>query len=132
MAYNVFGGELLQLWMVSDVHLPRVAAQFYNANHDVAGVSADEGLSSVTSYAWSQLHDELQSMYAQLGDTVMTAAEGVRKATRAYIDADMASQAELDACKDNGIDHSLSDRESNPPVQGDDDYPSKPILPGQQ
>lgn len=129
MTETVTGGDLYSLWRVSDVHLPRIADVYYDANRELAraAYSGAEMTESVGA-AWMELCDELQVMYAQVGTTILVAADGLRKATRAFVDADMASADALEKYRSDPTNHPTG-RESNPPAKGDDDHPGQPILP---
>jgi hypothetical protein len=141
MAGDVTGGELYHLWRVSEVHLPRIADIYYDANRLVAGAATgSEGgfglnapaypgssvMVSAIGAAWAQLRDELQEMYAQIGGTVLEAAAGVRLGTQAIIAADADGSNELEKFLRDPNQHT-SHPESNPPVG--DDVPRDPILP---
>lgn len=141
MAGDVTGGELYHLWRVSEVHLPRIADMYYDANRLVAGAAAgSEGgfglnapaypgssvMISAIGDAWGRLRDELQEMYAQIGGTVLEAAAGVRLGTQAIIAADTDGSDELAKFLNDPALHKPSP-ESNPPVG--DDAPGTPILP---
>src|SRR5688572_16510212 len=101
----VTGGDLYHLWRVSEVHLPRIADVYYDANRLISGAASgnDEGgfrvntsypgapsaaMTSSVGAAWAMVRDEMQAMFAQIGQTVLTAGEGVRMATQAFVDAD--------------------------------------------
>lgn len=141
---EIVGGDLYHLWRVSDVHLPRIADVYYDAGRLIAGAAGDDTggfrantpaypgstyMSSAGAAAWSALRDELQRMYAQIGGTCLNAAEGIRRAHQAYVDADMASADALSQYLADPANHDPNDPASNPPKEGDDDYPGEPALP---
>ena len=157
MALKVTGGSLYHLWRVSDVHLPRIADVYYDANRLVNGgkvtstgysggpstTSNDTDafrdntpaypgasvMSSSVGAAWSSLRDELQTMYAEIGSTILTAADGVRQATKDFVDADMANKDDLQKYLSDPKNHNANDVGSNPPLATADDYPGEPVLP---
>jgi hypothetical protein len=142
---GVTGGDLYHLWRVSEVHLPRVADVYYDANRLVAGGAGgnDEGgfrdnqsvypgssaMTSSVGAAWAMVRDEMQAMFAQIGETVLTAADGVRMATQAFIDSDETGSNELAKYLSDPNNHNPNDPASNPPLPGADDSPGAPILP---
>ena len=151
---EIVGGDLYHLWRVSDVHLPRIADVYYDATRilnlgkssatgpdDVsydtdafrentpAYPGATSAMTSPVAAAWEDLRNEMQSMYAQIGETVLTAAEGIRKATQAYIDADMVNADALADYMADPANHNPADPASNPPVRGAADHPGEPVLP---
>lgn len=130
MADHLTGGDLFQLWQMSDVQLPRIASVFYQANHEIAGAGGEGALSSVTAYGWQQLREEMQLMFAQVGDAVMAGAEGVRRAARLYVEADLASSEDLERYKRDSASFDPADPAANPPAPGAPDHPTAPILPG--
>jgi hypothetical protein len=142
VAGKITGGDLYHLWRVSDVHLPRIADVYYDANRTLSGgigndtggfrantASGSGAMSSSSGAAWAELRNELQSMYAQIGTTILTAATGIRQASQAYVDADMVSADELAKYRSDSTNHDPNDPASNPPVPGSDDDPGQPILP---
>jgi hypothetical protein len=151
---RIVGGDLYHLWRVSDVHLPRIADVYYDANRTLnGGKSTSTGpfdvtydteafrestpaypgataMSSPVAAAWADLRDEMQIMYAQIGETVLNAAEGVRRATQAYIDADLINADALTNYMADPANHDPTDPASNPPAPGSAEYPGEPVLPG--
>ncbi|WP_213450999.1 hypothetical protein [Rhizomonospora bruguierae] len=141
---DVTGGDLYHLWRVSEVLLPRVADVYYDANRLIGGAAAgndEDGFGSTTPVysgssatysptgsAWAAVRDELQSMYAEIGTTILDAAQGVRMAREAYAEADTAAGEELNALLRDPT-WQPSDPGSNPPVPGSEDDPGQPILP---
>jgi len=138
---EIVGGDLYSLWRVSDVLLPRVADVYYDAARAIAAAADGDGdafasnrpagpggalMTSAGGAAWAALRDELQRMYVQIGTTVLHAGEALRRARQAYIDADLANADALDAYRSNPINHDPTNRASNPPLPGDDDYPGEP------
>lgn len=161
MANNVTGGNLYHLWRISDVHLPRVADVFFDAtrlisggaastsapvggqapvtHHDSDGFRANTaaypGASIMTSSigaAWADLRDELQFMYAQIGETVIEAAQGVRQATDAFLHADGGNADLLKNYLNDPTSHDLKNPASNPPVADSPDDPGNPDVPDYQ
>ncbi|GIE33995.1 hypothetical protein Ait01nite_070400 [Actinoplanes italicus] len=140
MAGEVTGGDLFHLWRVSEVLLPRVADVFYDANRLLGGSTgggtsfranapAYPGSSVMTSAigtAWEDLRAEMQAMMEQVGTTVLDAGQGVRNATEAYLEADIANANLLrDYLADqNNLD--VTDTPSNPPAPGSDEDPGRP------
>ncbi|WP_430786193.1 hypothetical protein [Actinoplanes sp. G11-F43] len=150
MTENVTGGDLYRLWRVSDVHLPRIADVFYDANRllgEAAGGSdafrantpAYPGASvmiSTAGLAWQELRGELQLMMALVGDTVLEAARGVRTAALVYNETDLANADDLieigtvegmlgDHLRQ-AINHDPADVPSNPPSPGAEDHYGTP------
>ncbi len=127
------------------MHLPRIADVYYDAGRIVSGAKGNDAegfrasmpaypgaasaMSSPVGAAWAELRDELQRMYAQVGETILTAAEGIRTATQAYVDADMASADALSRYLADSTNHNPNDPASNPPAEGADDNPGEPALP---
>jgi len=142
MVENVTGGDLYRLWRVSEVHLPRVADVFYDANRLLGGAGRDSGdsfrdntavypgssfMTSSVGAAWEGVRGEMQAMMAQLGTTVLDAAEGVRAATQAYLEADDRARAGLlSSYLNDPLNHDPADVASNPPAAGADDHPGTP------
>ena len=150
MAESVTGGDLYRLWRVSDVHLPRIADVFYDANRLLGGAAggsdafranapAYPGASVMTSTigaAWQELRNELQLTMAQVGDTVLDAARGVRTAALVYNEADLANADDLLKTDSIGgklgdylsrtVNHDPADTPSNPPLPGSDEYYGTP------
>lgn len=138
---EIMGGDLYHLWRVSDVHLPRIADVYYDASRALGGATGDEeggfrantstgpggstGASAVGA-AWAEVRDELQRMYQDIGGTILDASAAVRRAQQAYVDADMASADALSNVLNDPAQHNLDDPLSNPPAEGDDDYPGEP------
>jgi hypothetical protein len=142
MADDVTGGDLYHLWRVSEVHLPRVADVFYDANRLLGGVAANTGdafrddtpvypgasfLTSSVGAAWDELRSEMQAMTEQIGSTILEAAEGVRQATQAYLEADVRSRDLLSRYLADPANHDPHDPASNPPAAGADDNPGRPV-----
>ncbi len=112
MADDVTGGDLYVLWRVAQVHLPRIADVFYDANRLLGGnagsstsrafranEAAYPGSSFMTSSvgaAWEDLRVEMQLMMEQLGTTILDTAEGVMKAAHAFEEADLSNAELLD------------------------------------
>jgi hypothetical protein len=142
MVENVTGGDLYRLWRVSEVHLPRVADVFYDANRLLGGAAADTGdsfrnntpvypgssfMTSSIGAAWRDVRGEMQAMMAQIGTTILDAAQGVREATQAYLEADNNANANiLNSYLADPLNHNPQDPASNPPVPGADDDPGTP------
>jgi hypothetical protein len=140
MVAEVTGGDLFRLWRVSEVHLPRVADVFYDANRLLggsqggagsfrAGAPAYPGSSVMTSAiggAWEVMRSELQAMMEHVGTTVLDAAQGVRNATQAYLDVDTANAELLREYLDDPRNLNPADASSNPPTAGSDDDPGAP------
>ncbi|MBO0867411.1 MAG: hypothetical protein J2P15_02500 [Micromonosporaceae bacterium] len=142
------GGDLYHLWRVAYVHLPRIADVFYDATRLLAGGKSDEdafqkdvpayqratdgnGMSGLVGPAWATLRDEIQQGFAQVGETVLEAAEGVRTAIEAYLKADgNASRNILSLYLADPANHDPHDPASNPPVRGSNEDPGIPLLPG--
>ncbi|MGA8115191.1 MAG: hypothetical protein WCA46_16125 [Actinocatenispora sp.] len=147
MGTNITGGDLYSLWRVSDVHLPRIADVFYDANTTLVGGRSSGGSSDTDAFrstasgpggtmmsspigaAYAEVRDEIQSMYAQIEQTILTAATGIRQASQDFVDADMVSADALAKYRADPANHDPNDPASNPPKPGDDDYPGDPILP---
>ncbi|MBN1170987.1 MAG: hypothetical protein JXA67_02330 [Micromonosporaceae bacterium] len=168
MANTIAGGDLYHLWRVAEVHLPRIADVYYDANRALSGakttyaqvgpgeahlppevthdtdafrqntssVPASAGyyasqasMTSSVGAAWEALRNELQSMYAQVGTTVLDAAGGIRRAMQDFVDADLTSADELSKYLVDRTNHNPNDPASNPPVRGADDHPGEPVLP---
>lgn len=142
MVADVTGGDLYHLWRVSEVHLPRVADVFYDANRLIGGPGRNSGdsfrgntpaypgasvMTSSVGAAWEGVRAGIQAMTEQLGSTVLDAAQGVREARQAYLDVDTANAAKFDAYLKNPANHDPSDANSNPPVAGSADDPGKPV-----
>jgi hypothetical protein len=137
MAGEVTGGDLFHLWRVSEVHLPRIADVFYDANRLLGGSEggggsfrvngpAYPGSSAMTSSigaAWEDLRSEMQSMMEQVGTTVLEAAQGVRNATQAYLDVDAENANLLRDYLDDPANLDRTDAASNPPAPGSDEDP---------
>jgi hypothetical protein len=135
---------------VSDVHLPRIADVFYDANRVLGGAAggsdafrvnapAYPGASVMTSTigaAWQELRSELQLTMAQVGDTVLDAARGVRLAALVYNETDLANADDLLKTDTIGgklgdylsraINHDPADAPSNPPLSGSNEYYGTP------
>lgn len=142
---SIVGGDLYHLWRVSEVHLPRVADAYYDAGRAIGearAYDADAFRSDMPSYpgatsasyspvgrAWAQLCDELQRMYAQIGGTCLAAAEGLRRARQAFVDADLANADALSDYLADPTNHDPDDPSSNPPAPGSADDPGTPDLP---
>ncbi|MEU8238263.1 hypothetical protein AB0C07_08465 [Actinoplanes missouriensis] len=146
MAENVTGGDLYRLWRVSDVHLPRVADVFYDANRLLGGASggadafrvnapAYPGSSFMTSSiggAWQELRTELQLLMAQVGDTVLDGARGVRTAALVFNETDVSNAEDLLIVDAVGgplgdylrqpANHDPADVASHPPAAGSEDH----------
>lgn len=140
MAAEVTGGDLYQLWRVSEVLLPRVADVFYDANRLLGGSTGGSDsfrvggpaypgssvMSSAIGTAWEDLRSEMQAMMEQIGTTVLDAGQGVRVATQAYLDVDVAN---ADLLREHLADpHNLipGDVASHPPVPGSPEDPGRP------
>ena len=148
MPDQITGGDLSHLWRVSDVHLPRVADVYYDAGRLVGGArsgaagadtagfranasaypGATTALTSTIGNAWGVLRDELLTMYADVGHTVLDAAEGVRQAMKDFVDADMVSADALSTYLADPANAPTSPQ-SRPPVAGSDEDPGAPVLP---
>ncbi|BBH70720.1 hypothetical protein ACTI_74050 [Actinoplanes sp. OR16] len=142
MAENVTGGDLYRLWRVSDVHLPRVADVFYDANRLLGGAAGGSDAFRVNAYAypgasvmtsaigaaWQELRGELQLTMAQVGDTVLDAARGVRTAALVYNETDIDNAGEL--LKVDGIGGKLGDYLSRRINHDPGDVASNPPSPG--
>jgi len=141
MVANVTGGDLYHLWRVSEVHLPRVADVFYDANRLIGGPGKNSGdsfrdntpiypgssvMTSSVAAAWENVRSGIQAMTEQLGSTVLHAAQGVREARQAYIETDTANAAKFDAYLHDPVNHDFSDPGSNPPAPGSADDPGTP------
>jgi hypothetical protein len=143
---NVVGGDLYHLWRVSDVHLPRVADVFFDATRTLnggrsAGGQSDtdafrvdtnlggQAMSSSVAAAWEDVRDEMQRGLAQVGETVMAAAEAVRAAIDAYQQADTRNADLLRQYLADPNHHDPDNPPSNPPAAWADDYPGEPVLP---
>lgn len=143
MVENVTGGDLYRLWRVSEVHLPRVADVFYDANRLLGGAATRTGdsfrddtpvypgssfLTSSVGAAWDDVRAEMQAMTAQIGTTILEAAQGVRAAIAAYLEADGGARATLlSAYMSDPLNHDPADAASNPPAAGADDDPGTPV-----
>jgi hypothetical protein len=142
MVENVTGGDLYHLWRVSEVHLPRVADVFYDANRLLGGPGKDSGDSfrdntpvypgasfstSSVGAAWEGVRAEMQTMMAQIGTTILDGAQGVRAATQAYINVDTANANLLNVYLHDPRNHDPNDVASNPPAAGADDNPGAPL-----
>ncbi|MFC6014657.1 hypothetical protein ACFP2T_00400 [Plantactinospora solaniradicis] len=138
---EIVGGDLYHLWRVSDVHLPRIADVYYDASRALGGATGDDDgafrantptgpggtiMSSGGAAAWGDLRDEMQRMYGQIGGTILNAGEAIRRAQRAYVDADMASADALSQYLHDPTNHDPNNPASNPPRQGADDHPGEP------
>jgi hypothetical protein len=82
-------------------------------------------MSAETAAAWADMRDELQVMAADIGSTVVDAAEGLRAATQLIIASDDSNAEELARYLKNPNLHP-TDAESNPPGAED---PGTPVLP---
>lgn len=159
MAEQILGGDLYHLWRVAEVHLPRIADVYYDGTQILNGgksssappqgaqppvvtrdtdafrestpayPGAAAAMASPVGAAWTALRDEIQRMYAQIGDTVLAGSEGVRRAMEAYVAADMASADALSQYMSDLSNHDPNSPASNPPQPGDEDYPGDPVLP---
>ena len=142
MVANVTGGDLYHLWRVSEVHLPRVADVFYDANRLLGGSGRNSGdsfrdntavypgssyMTSSVGAAWENVRAEMQAMMAQIGTTVMDAAQGVREAREAYIAVDEANRKLLEQYLHDPLNHDPNDAASNPPAAGAEDNPGEPL-----
>jgi len=142
MVENVTGGDLYHLWRVSEVNLPRVADVFYDANRLLGGPGKNAGdsfrentsiypgssfLTSSVGAAWEGVRAEMQTMMAQIGTTILDAAQGVRAATQAYLDVDRANADLLNVYLHDPLNHDPADIASNPPAPGADDNPGAPL-----
>jgi hypothetical protein len=142
MVANVTGGDLYHLWRVSEVHLPRVADVFYDANRLLGGAAANTGdsfrantsvypgasfMTGSVGAAWDELRGEMQAMTEQIGTTILEAAEGVRQATQAYLESDIRSKDLLSRYLADPASHDPYDPASNPPVAGAEDSPGQPV-----
>jgi hypothetical protein len=128
MTDHVMGGDLYALWRVSDVHLPRITAVYYDANRTVA-LSDSAGMAPAVAASWTELRTELTRMYAQIGETIDTAAVSLRQATQAFIDTDQANAQALSKYMSDSANHDYGNPASNPPQPGDNDYPAEPVTP---
>ncbi|WP_430782559.1 hypothetical protein [Actinoplanes sp. G11-F43] len=140
MAGEVTGGDLFRLWRVAEVHLPRVADVFLDANRLLGGSTggSDEFrisgpaypgssvMASAVGAAWENMRAELQAMTEQIGVTVLDAAQGVRNATQAYIDIDAANADLLREYLDDPNNLDRASAASNPPLPGSDEDPGTP------
>ncbi|WP_433790621.1 hypothetical protein [Actinoplanes sp. CA-252034] len=140
MAAEVTGGDLFRLWRVSEVHLPRVADVFYDADRLLGGSQGGDGtfragapaypgsgvMTSAIGGAWEAMRAELQSMMQHAGTTVSDAAQGVRNATQAYLDVDTANADLLREYLADPRNLDTSDPASNPPVAGSGEDPGTP------
>lgn len=143
---EIVGGDLYHLWRVSDVHLPRIADAFYDANRLLAGAQSGgsdrdafrdnapvyPGASFMTSTigaAWAELRDELQSLYAQNGEIILGAADGLRRAMDIFVTADLCNADALSQYLADPANHDPNDPASNPPRPGSEDDPGEPVLP---
>src|SRR5690606_34886199 len=100
---EIVGGDLYGLWRVSEVHLPRIADVFYDAGRAIGaaqpvrfrGVASSRldvpVMPAPAGAAWEELRDELLRLYAQVGDTVLVAAAGLRRAREVFVEADLAN-----------------------------------------
>jgi hypothetical protein len=137
---EIVGGDLYHLWRVSDVHLPRIADVYYDANRVLSGAKTNASgprtttdtaaMSSSAAAAWADLRDELQSMYAQIGETVLEAAEGIRRASAAFVEADLVNADALSDYMADPANHDPDDAASSPPAPHAPDHPGEPVLPG--
>jgi len=138
---EIMGGDLYHLWRVSDVHLPRIADVYYDASRGLGGATgADEGgfrdntpaypgasvMSSAVGAAWAALRDEMQAMYTETGQTILNAGEALRRAQRAYVEADMARSDALSKILSDPDYHNPNDPASNPPAENAPDHPGEP------
>ncbi|MEQ4306029.1 hypothetical protein ABNF97_32360 [Plantactinospora sp. B6F1] len=138
---EIVGGDLYHLWRVSDVHLPRIADVYYDASRALGGATGDDGggfrantptgpggtiMSSAGAAAWGALRDEMQRMYTQTGGTILNAADALRRARQAYVDADLASADALSQYLADPANHDPNNPASNPPAEGADDHPGEP------
>jgi hypothetical protein len=145
---KVVGGDLYHLWRVSEVHLPRIADVFYDATRLIGGGRTSGGetdmdafraqaaaypgaaaMSSSIGAAWESVRDEMQRGFAQVGDTILDAAQGVRKATAVYLHTDAANADLLKRYLADPRKHDSKNPAANPPVPGADDSPGRPVLP---
>jgi len=142
---KVTGGDLYHLWRISDVHLPRIADAFYDATRILAagrrtGTETDAdafradtqvapvagGMASSIAWAWGELRDEVQQGFAQVGETILEAAIGVRQATEIYLNADAANADLLKVYLADPRNHDPNNPDSNPPVPGSEQDPGRP------
>lgn len=144
MAVPITGGDLWHLWRVAAVHLPRVADVFYDASRLAGGGGSDGSdsggfrdnapaypgatyaMTSTVAAAWSGVAGEMQSMFTDIGTTIVDAAAGVNSAIKTFIDTDCVSDDELQKFLADTNKHDPDNPLSNPPVPGDDDYPVAP------
>lgn len=142
---DITGGDLYHLWLVADVHLPRVADAFYDVGRRLAHTRGADGSmfpadspapgapssvhTSVPGTAWSELRDELLRMYAQIGGACLAAARGLDTAMKAFVAVDMANADALRHYLANPANHDPDDPADNPPEPGSPDDPGKPALP---
>ncbi len=140
MADEVTGGDLFKLWRVSEVHLPRVADVFLDANRLLGGSTGGSDsfrvngqaypgsalMVSGVGAAWENMRTELQAMMEQIGVTVLDVAQGVRVATQAYIDVDAENANLLRDYLDDPNNLDRTRPASNPPAAGSDEDPGTP------
>lgn len=144
MGTEITGGDLWHLWRVAEVHLPRVADVFYDASRLAGGGGSDgssdggfranapaypgatSAMTSTVAAAWSGLASEIQTMFNDVGTTILDAAEGVGAAIQTFIDSDVVSADALQVFLDDKNKHDPGSPASNPPVPGDEDYPVAP------
>jgi hypothetical protein len=142
MADDVTGGDLYVLWRVGEVHLPRIADVFYDANRMLGGnttgstsrafrpnEAAYPGSSFLTSSvgaAWEELRVEMQLMMEHLGTTVLDTGRGVMNAAHAFEEADLANANLLNDYLRDPANHNAEDPLANPPAGWATDYPGMP------
>lgn len=158
MGDSYTGGELIHLWKVGNVHLPRVADVFYDSNRLIAGGTSTTtpipgapdhippetsndtdafrqdtenpagATSSTVGAAWGALRDEMQALFAFNGNAVMEGGKAINKALEAFVEQDLTNADTLPTYLDDPDMHS-KDPDLNPPEPGADDHPGEPEMP---
>jgi hypothetical protein len=96
---------------------------------DIPDWSGSDALSSSVGAAWDMVRDEMQSGFAQVGETILEAAAGIRQANDIYLHADANNANLLKQYLADPRSHDPNNPAANPPVPGSDDDPGKPALP---
>ncbi|BCY14180.1 hypothetical protein [Actinoplanes sp. L3-i22] len=139
---DVTGGDLFVLWRVAQVHLPRVADVFYDANRLLGGngsgstgraFRANEAaypgsgfMTSSVGSAWSELCLEMQLMMEQIGTTILDTGDGVMAAAHAFEEVDRGNADLLNDYLRDPAEHDPDDPVVNPPSPWAADYPGTP------
>lgn len=140
MTEEVTGGDLYVFWRLSQVHLPRIADVFYDANRMLGGNAGTTGafrandaaypgaavMTSSIAAAWDDVRVEMQAMMEQIGTTIIDAADGLLKAAHAFDEVDRVNGSLLGRYMDDVDNHDPNDSASNAPAPYAGDNPGRP------